>query len=69
MVNLADGTTQVAAFGAQPAFSSDSRWIAYSVGQSEADQEKLRADQKPVQNKLGLLNLASGETITLDAIE
>ena len=69
MVKLADGTTKVAAFGAQPAFSSDSRWIAYSIGQSEADQEKLRADQKPVQNKLGLVNLAGGETTTLDAIE
>ena len=68
-VRLADGTTKVAAFGAQPAFSSDSKWAAYTIGQSEAEQEKLRSEQKPVQNKLGLLNLATGETTTLDAIE
>jgi dienelactone hydrolase len=69
MMKLADATTKVAAFGTQPAFSSDSKWIAYSIGQSEAEQEKLRSEQKPVQNKLGLLNLATGETLTFDAIE
>jgi dipeptidyl aminopeptidase/acylaminoacyl peptidase len=69
VLKLADGTVKVAAFGAQPAFSSDSKWVAYSIGQSEAEQEKLRTEQKPVQNKLGLLNLATGETTTFDAIE
>lgn len=69
MTNLADGTKKVAAFGAQPVFSSDSKWVAYSIGQSEADQEKLRSEQKPVQNKMGLLNMATGETTTVDAIE
>ncbi len=69
ILKLADGTTKVAAFGGQPAFSSDSKWIAYSIGQSEAEQEKLRSEQKPVQNKLGLMNLATGETVTLDAVE
>jgi acetyl esterase/lipase len=69
VLKVADGTTKVAAFGAQPAFSSDSKWLAYSIGQSEADQEKLRTEQKPVQNKLGVLNLATGETDALDAIE
>jgi dipeptidyl aminopeptidase/acylaminoacyl peptidase len=61
--------TKTVAFGAQPAFSSDSKWAAYSIGYSEAQQDKLRQQKKPVQNKIGLLNLASGETSTLDAIE
>lgn len=69
IAKLADGTTKIAAFGAQPFFSADSKWCAYSIGQSEAEQEKLRTEQKPVQNKLGLLNLATGETSTLDGIE
>lgn len=69
IVKLADGTTKIAPFGAQPVFSDDSKWVAYSIGLSEADQEKMRVDQKPVQNKLGLLNLASGETATFDAVE
>jgi dipeptidyl aminopeptidase/acylaminoacyl peptidase len=69
VTKLADGTTKIAAFGAQPAYSADSKWLAYSIGQSEAEQEKLRSEQKPVQNKLGLLNLTTGETSTLEGIE
>jgi dipeptidyl aminopeptidase/acylaminoacyl peptidase len=67
--NLADGTKKVVAFGAAPVFSSDSAFLAYGIGQSEAEQEKLRADQKPVQNKMGLLRLATGESTTTDAVE
>ncbi len=69
VAKLADGTTKVIPFGAQAAYSSDSKWLAYSIGQSEAEQERLRNEQRPVQNKLGLLNLTSGETATLDAID
>jgi dipeptidyl aminopeptidase/acylaminoacyl peptidase len=69
IIKLADATTTVAAFGMRPVFSSDSKWIAYLIGQSEAEQEKLRKEKKPVQNRLGLLNLATGETSTLDGIE
>jgi dipeptidyl aminopeptidase/acylaminoacyl peptidase len=69
IVNLADSTKKVTPFGAQPVFSSDSAFVAYGIGLSEAEQEKLRADQKPVQNKMGLLKLATGETTTTDAVE
>lgn len=69
ITKIADGTTAVVPFGAQPAFSSDSRWIAYSIGQSEEEQERLRSEQRPVQNRLGLRNLESGETSTVEGIE
>ena len=69
ILKLADGTVKVAAFGGQPVFSSDSKWVAYSIGMSEADQEKLKKDKKPVHNKLGLLDLGSGETTTIDDVE
>jgi len=69
VTKLSDGTTKVAEFGTQPAYSSDSKWLAYSITQSETEQERLRSEQKPVQNKLGLLNLSSGETKTVDGIE
>jgi len=69
IVNVADGTTKVAAFGAQPVFSSDSRWVAYTIGYSEAQTEKLRKDKKPVQRKIGLSNLATGELSVVDAVE
>jgi dienelactone hydrolase len=69
VTNIADGTTKTAAFGTQVAFSSDSRWVAYAIGYSEAQEEKMKKDKKPVQRKLGLLNLSTGEQIVVDSIE
>jgi len=63
----AGGKTTVADFGADPAFSADSRWLAYSIGVSEADAEKAPANRKP-QNKLGLMELATGKTSSVDDI-
>jgi hypothetical protein len=36
ITNIADGTTKVTAFGTQPVFSSDSHWVAFAIGNSEA---------------------------------
>ena len=69
ITKLADGKTEVVAFGSQAAFSSDSRWVGYRIGYSEAEQEKMRTEKKPVQNKLGLMNLLTGEMSAIDAIE
>src|SRR4030095_13699652 len=60
---IADGTTKTTAFGSQATFSSDSKWVAYSVGYSETEQEKMRTERRPVQNKLGLLNLDTGDAV------
>lgn len=57
------------AFGTALAFSADSHWAAYAIGVSETQQEKLRKDKKPVHNKLGLTNLATGEQSQIDGIE
>jgi dienelactone hydrolase len=69
VTNIADGTTKTVAFGAQPVFSSDSHWVAYSIGISESQEEKLKKDKKPVPKKIGLLNLATGELTTVDGID
>jgi dipeptidyl aminopeptidase/acylaminoacyl peptidase len=69
VTNIADGTTKTAAFGTQAVFSSDSRWVAYAIGYSEAQEEKMRKEKKPVQRKLGILNLSTGEQIVVDGIE
>lgn len=69
VTNIADGTTKTAAFATQPVFSSDSRWVAYAIGYSEAQEEKMKKDKKPVQRKLGLLNLSTGEQIVIEGIE
>jgi hypothetical protein len=62
----ADGTKKVPPFGTAAVFSSDTAFLAYAIGQSEAEQETLRADQKPVQNRSGVRTLATGETTTTD---
>src|ERR1700722_7300162 len=66
VTNIAAGTAKTTAFGTQPAFSSDSKWLAFSIGYSETQADRLRKDDKPVQNKLGLLNLATGEQTEID---
>lgn len=69
LIRIDDGLTKVAGFGSQPAFSADGRWAAYAIGYSETQQEKLRKDKKPIQYKLGLANLATGEQSEVEAIE
>ena len=66
---VAGGAPKVAAFGAEPAFSSDSRWVAYAIGISEADEDKLKKAKKPVQNKLGILDLSTGTPVTVDDVQ
>ena len=44
-------------------------WLAYAIGQSEAQEEKLRQQKKPIHRKLGTLRLASGDMTTVDGIE
>src|SRR5580704_3542547 len=67
--NIAAGTTKTTAFGTQPAFSSDSHWLAFSIGYSETQADRLRKDDKPVLDKLGLLNLATGDQTVIDSIQ
>ena len=69
IASIASGSTKTAAFGTQLAYSDDSRWAAFSIGYSEAQQDRMRTDNRTVQNKLGLLNLATGEQTTIDAIQ
>src|SRR5688500_1571200 len=69
IVNVATGKSTTAAFGEQPVFSADSKWVAYAIGVSEAEEEKLQKDRRSVRRKLGLLNLASGEITVVENIE
>ena len=51
----------VVPFATRPVFSSDNRWLAYSIGVSPDERERMRKQKKPVRNKLGLLDLGTGE--------
>ena len=66
---IATGTTKVVPFGAEAAFSSDSKWAAYSTGVSESQEDKLKKDKKPIHKKLGLMNLATGDQSAVDEVD
>ena len=63
------GDATVIAFGEQPAFSDDSRWLGYLVGVSEEQEAKLRKERKPVHKAFGLLDLTTGKTTTVEGVE
>src|SRR5437016_4926760 len=52
---VSGGAPKIAQSGSEPAFSADSRWAAYAVGYSEAEEEKLKKAKKPVQQKPGIM--------------
>ena len=58
----------VVEYGSRPAFSDDGRWLAYSIGMSEDAREAARRRDQPVRNRLGLLDLTTGEVSTRDEI-
>ena len=63
---LATEETKSYDYGTAHRFSGDSRWLGFLIGVSTDERESLQKQDKPVHNKLGLLNLADGE---LDEIE
>jgi hypothetical protein len=69
LVKLADKSVKTVVNGGAATYTPDSHWAATSIGYNEAEQEKMRADRKPIQNKLGLLNLASGELTTIEGVQ
>jgi dipeptidyl aminopeptidase/acylaminoacyl peptidase len=65
----AGGSETTIAFGEQPVFSDDSRWLGYLVGFSEEQEAKLRKERKPLHKSFGLLELSSGKITTVEGVE
>lgn len=42
-------------------FSGDNQWVAYRIGIPFKEAEKLREQSRPIEYKMGLLNLATGK--------
>ena len=59
--NRVTDSTYKIAFASAPEFSKDNQWIAYRIGLPFKEAEKLRDQSKPIEYKMGLLNLASGK--------
>lgn len=54
--------------GSTPAFSDDSKWVAYFINLPDKEQKKLQKDKKPVPRKAELLNLETGDKLTWDNV-
>ncbi|HEX6053287.1 MAG TPA: prolyl oligopeptidase family serine peptidase [Gemmatimonadaceae bacterium] len=55
-------TTIAIAYASAPAFTGDSRWLAYAVGVSPAERERLTREKKPIRNAVGIRNMTTGAT-------
>jgi len=55
-------TTVAILYATAPAFTGDSRWIAYAIGVSPAERDRLTKDKKPIRSSMGIRNLATGVT-------
>lgn len=54
--------------GSAAAFSADAQWLAYRIGYSEAEREKMQDDKKPIREKLGLVRLDAASAAPADPI-
>jgi dipeptidyl aminopeptidase/acylaminoacyl peptidase len=50
------------------AFSEDSKWVAFSVAPTKKEAAQLRRQRRPLQNKVALLNLATGNDMRFDKV-
>ena len=61
-------STHVVANASRPAFSSNGHWLAYTIGHSEEERERLEKAGGPVRSKVAIADLRSGATTEIDAI-
>lgn len=65
----APDSTVTIAYGERPSFSEDERWLAFSIGVSDEEAERLREkDQRP-RSSLGLLELPSGDSAVFGNVQ
>lgn len=56
-------------FATNPAFSDDSKWVAYTVGYSKREIDRAKEDKKELRNKMGLRSMETGEELVLDDVQ
>lgn len=55
-------------FASDAQFSKDNQWVAYRIGLPFKEAEKLRDQSKPIEYKMGLLNLVTGKKEVIQGI-
>jgi dipeptidyl aminopeptidase/acylaminoacyl peptidase len=61
LLNRATNKSYKLEFASAPLFSKDNQWIAYRIGLPFKEAEKLRDQSRPIEYKMGLLNLNTGK--------
>jgi hypothetical protein len=61
VINKQTQTSYKLEFASSPDFSKDNQWLAYRIGLPFKEAEKLREQTKPIEYKMGLLNLVTGK--------
>ncbi len=62
-------TTIAVLYGSGPIFTPDSKWLAYAIGISPIERDRLTRDKKPIKNSVGFRNLLSGKTEVLPEVQ
>jgi hypothetical protein len=55
--------------GGSVAFSDDSRWLAFAIAPTKEESDKPRGQGAPARNKVGILELATGEMTEVEDIQ
>jgi dipeptidyl aminopeptidase/acylaminoacyl peptidase len=66
--SLSEDSTRTVAWGTSPAFAPNSRWLAWSVGVSPDERERLQEAGEPVRLAAGVLDLTTGEEQSFEAV-
>ncbi|MGH7541429.1 MAG: alpha/beta hydrolase family protein, partial [Gemmatimonadota bacterium] len=65
---LAEDSTRVVPWGEDPVFAASGRWLAYAIGVSRTERERLEEADEPVRLGTGLLDLESGAERDFDDV-
>jgi dipeptidyl aminopeptidase/acylaminoacyl peptidase len=66
---LDDDSIRTVPFGTGPQFAATSRWLAWNVGVSADERERLEKAKEPVRQGVGLLDLETDEIQEFDEIQ
>lgn len=69
LINLATKKVEAEPYGAGLTYSADSKWAAWSIGHSAVQTDRMRQQNQPVQNKLAIYNLATGDKKVIDGVQ
>jgi dipeptidyl aminopeptidase/acylaminoacyl peptidase len=58
--DLRTGEKRIVANATNASFSSDSRWLAYSIGFGQAERERIERARQPLQSKVAIVDLRTG---------